>query len=132
MKKLNILELHRTLNDLKYKNIECFEKVVESCHKKIMSQTKSNKQNCFYEVPMYVFGFPIFDLNKCIEYLINSLESDGFLVKYFFPKYLYISWDFEEINANKKEKTLQKLQSQNVSDTLMSIKPTGKLQLNLF
>jgi hypothetical protein len=113
---------------LKYKNTECFEKVVDSCHKKIVAQTKNNKQHCFYEVPMYVFGFPIFDLNKCIEYLINSLESDGFFVKYYFPKYLYISWDFDEINANKKEK----IQTMQQNETLMSLKPSGKLQLNLF
>ena len=128
MKKLNILELHRTLNDLKYKNTECFEKVVESCHKKITSQTRNNKLNCFYEVPMYVFGFPIFDINKCIEYLKNSLEADGFLVKYYFPKYLYISWDFDEINAHKTQPPLL----QNSADTLMSLKSSGKLQLNLF
>lgn len=102
MSKLNILELHRTINERRLKKNECFDKVLDLCHKKIILQTNHSKLNCFYEVPLYVFGFPIYDLTQCIEYLISTLETEGFLVKYFFPKYLYISWDFEEISEQKQ------------------------------
>ena len=128
MSKLNILELHRTYNELKNKHTECFEKIVEICHKKIISQTKRQKLFCFYEVPLFVLGFPIFDITKCIEYLKNSLESNGFLVKYYFPKYLYISWDFDEIKSHKET---SKNKQARVYDSILSYKPSGKLQLNL-
>ena len=135
--KLNIFELHRTLESLKNKNTECFEKIIQSCHKKIITYTKNNKLNCFYEVPLYVIGFPIFDINKCIEYIKKSLEEDGFLVKYYFPKYLYISWDFNEINEHKlilknKQKELNRIEKQSHVDNNVFVKSTGKLQLNLF
>lgn len=97
MNRLNILELHRTLNEKKQKKYDCFDKILESCHKRIKYQTQNNKLNYFYEVPLYVVGFPIYDISLCIQYLIDVLEKEGFLVKYFFPKYLYISWDFNEI-----------------------------------
>jgi hypothetical protein len=145
--KLNILELHRTLNEKKLKKNQCYDKVLEICHKKIIHETNNYKVNCFYEIPLYIFGYPIFDISLCIEYIKNTLENEGFLVKYFFPKYLYISWDFEEINQIQEK---PKIKINNNYDPLLSIntripkklnfcnkqsnlsyKPSGKLQLNL-
>lgn len=146
MKKLNILELHRTLNDLNNKQNECFEKIVELCHKRIISQTKMRRQNCFYEVPLYLIGYPIFDIGKCIEYVKKSLEADGFLVKYYFPKFLYISWDLNEIQEYKQpERSKAMLPKSLKEDSLLMNhksaknilgyttvkKSNGKKQLNL-
>jgi hypothetical protein len=90
--------------------------------------------NCFYEVPQFVIGYPIFDLTKCIEYLKKTLEGEGFLVKYYFPKYLYISWDFEEMKQNKTNKTNEEKRPDIKIDNtnILSYKPSGKFQLNLF
>jgi len=134
MKKLNILELHRTINDMKHKHYESFDRIVESCHKKIVASTNKQQLNCFYEVPQFVIGYPIFDLTKCIEYLKKTLEGEGFLVKYYFPKYLYISWDFEEMKQNKTNKTNEEKRPDIKIDNtnILSYKPSGKFQLNLF
>jgi hypothetical protein len=103
MKQLNILDLHRSINEKKMRTNECYDKILELCHKKIQIGANNQKLNCFIEVPSYVFGYPIFNFNSCIEYVYNSLKKNGFLVKYYFPKYLYISWDFDEINEHKRE-----------------------------
>ena len=42
MKKLNILELHRTINEKKNRKAECYEKVLEICHKKINLAAEQN------------------------------------------------------------------------------------------
>jgi len=160
MKKLNILELHRTINERQQRKNECFDKVLDLCHKKIVLQTEHSKLNCFYEVPLYIFGYPIYDISKCIEYLKMTLENEGFLVKYFFPKYLYISWDFDEISENKTNHmslmshdplmtnklkpletrvnkkmlmndSMKKYTKNNPDVNILSYKPSGKLQLNL-
>lgn len=149
MKQLNIFDLHRTINDKKMRVSECYDKVLEICHKKIKTGADKQKLNCIIEVPSYVVGYPIFDYNKCIEYVYESLKKNGFLVKYYFPKYLYISWDFEEINSNKTEQTpqlqnscptkkmlmdnytLQPKKGKSVGKTSLSYKSTGKLQLDL-
>lgn len=107
MKQINILDLHRSINEKKMRTNECFDKILDICHKKIQAGADSQKMNCFIEVPSYVFGYPIFNFNNCIEYVYNSLKKNGFLVKYYFPKYLYVSWDFEEINENKRAQRTQ-------------------------
>lgn len=140
MKQINILDLHRSINEKKMRTSECYDKILDICHKKIESSANNQKLNCFIEVPCYVLGYPIFDYNKCIEYVYDALKKNGFIVKYFFPKYLYVSWDFEEIKSSKKDAKMQKSQTpQLVSPQIykkppkaaLSYKPSGKLQLNI-
>jgi len=45
-----------------------------------------------YEVPPYVFGYPIYQLSEARDYLLKSLEDSGFLVWVVDEKYLLISW----------------------------------------
>lgn len=103
MKRLNILELHRSFNEKSERKVQTFEAVLEKCHRRICMANDSLKLKCVFVVQEYIVGFPIYDMNACIEYLMKSLEANGFLVKYFFPNYLYISWDFDEI---KKDHTI--------------------------
>lgn len=64
-----------------------------------------------------MMGFPVYDLNSCLTYVIDSLKKNGFLVKYYFPKVVYVSWDYNEIESTEPNK-------------LMS-KSNGKLSINL-
>lgn len=100
MKSLNILELHRTINEKKSLKNEVFEKLLSRCHRRIEMMAENQKVKCFFEVPEFVVGYPLYDVTKCIEYMLDALKKNGFLVKYYFPKILYISWDLDEI-ANK-------------------------------
>ncbi len=127
-KRLNIFELHRTINEKNMKKTECYEKVLEICHKKITAATENKQLRILFEVPEYVFGYPIFDLNSCITFLMNSLKGNGFLVMYYFPKTLYISWDFSEI---KKKETEKKQFIATKPTSKLSLKNTGKLALDI-
>lgn len=130
MKKLNILDLHRKMNERKTRTIECYDKVLEICHKKVLLNSEKRQTRFFFEVPEYLFGYPVFDLNDCIKYLIDALVKNGFLAVYYFPKFIYISWDLEELDAAKKQKNvLPKVERKNVLD--FKYKPSGKLSLDL-
>jgi len=45
-----------------------------------------------FEIPAYVFGYPIFQLSEAREYLLQTLQSSGFLVWVVNEKYLLVSW----------------------------------------
>lgn len=141
MKQLNILDLHRSINEKKNRTTECYEKVLDICHKRIQKSANSQQMRCLIEVPCLVFGYPIFDYNKCLEYVYKSLIKNGFIVKYYFPKHLYISWDFEEIEATKKKNDMAArasaaafkncpLLTKPPSKATLSYKPSGKLRLD--
>jgi hypothetical protein len=118
------------MNERHSRTVECYEKVLDICHKKIVLNSEKKKTRFFYEVPEYLFGYPVFDLNDCIKFLIDSLTKNGFLAVYYFPKFIYISWDFEEIDEHKKGKAkLPTVERKNVLD--FKYKPSGKLTLDL-
>ena len=45
-----------------------------------------------FEIPTYVFGYPIFQLSEARDYLLHTLTTSGFLVWVVEEKYLLISW----------------------------------------
>jgi len=160
MKKLNIFELHRAISEKNNRKIECYEKVLDICHKKIVVAAENKKLRIFIEVPEYVCGYPLYNINSCLKFILDSLKANGFLVKYYFPKILYISWDFEEIKGDNKialapQQNIQQAMPQNKSSTkqplfqpklaltsslvakptpyaMLNRKPTGKLELNMY
>jgi hypothetical protein len=44
-------------------------------------------------VPEIIIGVPKYDQAGCIAYLLNSLNDNGFTVRYFHPNTLFICWD---------------------------------------
>jgi hypothetical protein len=45
-----------------------------------------------FEIPTYVFGYPLFQLSEAREYLTNTLTASGYLVWVVDEKYLFLSW----------------------------------------
>lgn len=45
-----------------------------------------------FEIPGYVFGYPIFQLVEAREYLLKTLQASGYLVWVVDEKYLFVSW----------------------------------------
>jgi len=141
------------VNDKKEKRTCCYEKVLDMVHNKIKRSAQEKSLRCLFEVPNYVFGFPLFNLNDCIEYVVGELKMNGFVVNYYFPNKIYISWDFEEINEMKRlekmsnyvgvEKPMKRLENKNKLEQkqktfsmppptgLVKYKTSGKLELNL-
>lgn len=102
--KLNIYDLYRDINEKKEKKNVSYNEVLYKIHDKIKRSAEKERYKLVYEIPEVVFGLPTYDLNMCIAYIMKQLRSNGFLVKYYFPKILYISWDPREIRDYKKQK----------------------------
>lgn len=45
-----------------------------------------------FEIPEYVFGYPLFQLTEARDYLLATLQASGFLVWVVDLKYLLVSW----------------------------------------
>jgi len=101
--RLNILDIHRKINQKQEKKSVCYEKVLDICQKRIVTLAEREKTCCMFEFPEYIPGYPLFDLNTCMEYCKRSLVASGFWVDYYFPNKFYITWDFQEIKDRKNE-----------------------------
>jgi len=92
-KMINIEELHREQDRKEQNKSEIFVTILEKVHQKIkFTSTVSKDKFCFYSVPTYVYGLPLFDINSCIIYLTKTLSENGFNIKYTHPNLLLISW----------------------------------------
>jgi hypothetical protein len=119
--KINIYDLYRNINDVKEKKHTSYNEVLTIIHDRIKKASKKEQYKFVYEVPEYLFGVPSYNLNKCLAYLIKELRNNGFLVKYYFPKILYISWDPIEITNYKKEKKLYQKKFKDIRKDTMKI-----------
>lgn len=131
MSRLNILDLQRKINERSAKTTACFERVLEICHKKILFHCDRKHMRFFFEVPEYMFGYPLFDINDAIRYVIDALTRNGFLAIYYFPKYVYVSWDIDEIESHKKNMSQSAYHARDCPALDIKHKPSGKISLQI-
>ena len=83
---------------------EIYSKVVN----KISNLAKNSQLKMLFNVPRYVFGYPAYNISDITEYINNKLTSDGFCTLVVGPDKIFISWDINDINANKSKKKKEK------------------------
>lgn len=68
--------------------------VIEQIQAKIKQQAihNTNAPYILYEVPTYVFGYPLFSLKEAIQYLLTEFGRAGYWVWVVDEKFLFISW----------------------------------------
>lgn len=68
--------------------------VIEQIQAKIKQQAihNTNAPYILYEVPTYVFGYPLFSLKEALQYLVSEFARAGYWVWVVDEKYLFISW----------------------------------------
>ena len=100
-KDLNVKDIIEVQAKKQSKRSESFEYILDKCHKTIKRSIEvlRTNQHCFFEIPEFLIGYPLYDLNECIQYIVQKLTSNGFYVKYFFPRVLYISWAQQQKTA---------------------------------
>lgn len=51
-----------------------------------------NAPYILFEVPTYVFGYPLFSLKEAIQYLVSEFAKAGYWIWVVDEKFLFISW----------------------------------------
>lgn len=96
--KVNIKDIYREIYEKKSKKISVYESILHKCQKRISEHAKRELFCMIFDVPEFVFTIPSYDMKTCIVYIIKNLRENGFYVKYYFPKILFISWDIRHIH----------------------------------
>jgi hypothetical protein len=93
---ITVYDLYNTMREKSLRHHECFTIVLDRIYSRIRRCASVDRLNCVYEVPEVIIGKPLFDVNKCIRYVMRNLTANGFRLQYFFPRTLVISWDVKE------------------------------------
>ena len=130
MSSLDIKDLYSTINEKNIKRLEIYDNVLVKCHKRIKYNSSLERTYCFYQIPEFIIGVPLYKVTEMRTYIINSLKNNGFKIMYIEPNWLFISWDLPGISklANtglKKEVKIK--ENRNKYKSVDNYKPTGSL-----
>jgi hypothetical protein len=126
MSQLNIHKLYESSRRKELKKFETFDKILQRCHNKITLYADNRKTECIYEVPEFIIGVPLYDINELKEYLISSLNKNGFILKQLPPNWIYISWDIK----NKKKMKVKVEKKREDFRFVEDYNPSGSFILN--
>ena len=124
MSSLNINDLYKTSDRKNEIRFRIFDNILKKIHIRIKNSAINEKMYCFYQIPEFIIGTPIYDINELKEYLINSLKKDRFKLLYIDPNWLFISW---QIKSKKNIKLPKKINNRKKIDYKLidEYKPKG-------
>jgi len=93
--KINIDELYEKKRQTDVNKLELFKKILNRIHVRIKTTAKQSTIDrfCWYVIPEIIIGVPKYDQGACIAYVMDTLQKNGFQVRYFHPNTVFISWD---------------------------------------
>lgn len=110
---ISISELYSMKNKKDKIKFNTFDVILGKCHAKIKNIAGQGGMNIFFEVPFVLLGYPLYDINECIDYIVDALRKNGLLVQILpHPNHntIYISWKPTDIHM-KKQLTSSKFQN---------------------
>jgi hypothetical protein len=93
--KINIDELYEKKRQNDVNKLELFKKILNRIHVRIKTTARQNvnEKFCWFVVPEVIIGVPRYDQAGCIAYVMDTLQTNGFQVRYFHPNTIFISWN---------------------------------------
>jgi hypothetical protein len=93
--KINIDDLYEKKRQIDVNKLELFKKILNRIHVRIKTTARQNvnEKFCWFVVPEVIIGVPKYDQAGCIAYIMDTLQTNGFQVRYFHPNTIFISWD---------------------------------------
>lgn len=107
--KISLFDLYEIKKRKDLKNTNVFNHILDICNKKIKHIAEHGGMCVYFKVPPMILGYPLYEFNSCIEYLIKQLKLSGlYAVQLANPNhnYLYISWKLEDLSHKAKSKLL--------------------------
>ena len=99
MSQLSLKELYSTVNAKTLKRMEIYDNVLKKCHKRIKYNATLQRTYCFFQIPEFIIGIPLFEPQEMKTYIINSLKTNGFKLLYIEPNWLFVHWDIKGAKA---------------------------------
>ena len=109
MSSLNINNLYETMWEKNIKRYEKFDGVLQKLHNRIKYNARMERTHCFFQIPEFIIGTPLYNIEDLKKYLMHSLKKDGFQYIYIDPNWLFITWEVKgRKQVTRKKKKVKK------------------------
>lgn len=92
----NVNDLQKKAKEREQNRHKIYFKISKKCFEKIKEMSSNDQIYCFFKIPEYIPGYPLFNMTECVLYLLNLLKEKGFHSRYVEGYMLYISWNIQK------------------------------------
>lgn len=117
-------ELYATINHKELKRMELYDSILKKCHSRILYNSGLQRNYCFYQIPEFVIGVPLYDIIELRGYVMNSLKTNGFELLYVEPNWIFINWNVKGAKSLTKNTNIAKAPNSQYKST-DTYKPSG-------
>lgn len=125
MSTLNINQLYDSINNKNFKRMKKFDDILLQIHRRIKYHADLEQTFCLYNIPEFIFGVPLYNVNDLKKYIMDTLKKNGFKILYFHPNTVFISWDVECEIKNKDDKKNKSKNNNNNFKLIDEYNPNG-------
>ena len=127
MSSLNINSLYETMYERNLKRYEKFDDILRRLHNRIKYNAKNEKTFCFFQIPEFIIGVPLYNIEDLKEYLMKSLQKDGFQYMYVDPNWLFVTWELKNSKKIPSPKSKREKKKEGEYKLIDEYKPSGNL-----
>jgi len=126
MSQIDMKELYSKINQKTLRRMELYDFILKKCHSRILYNSGLQRTYCFYQIPEFVIGIPLYDIIELRNYVMNSLKTNGFEILYIEPNWLFIYWNVKGAKSLTKNNNVTKKINTEYKST-DTYKPSGNL-----
>jgi hypothetical protein len=112
----SVHEIHKKQKDKEKSRLQIYQLIGSKCFKKIKEMSSNEQLFCFFKLPEYIPGLPLYNMTECVIFLLNLLHDKGFSARYVEHYMIFISWNVPKPNLKLLEKP--KDDKKSIVDTL--------------
>jgi hypothetical protein len=114
----SIQDIHKKQKEKESNRINIYKSISSRCFKKIKETSLNEETFCFFKIPEYIPGLPIYNMTECVMFILNILKEKGFNARYCDTFMIFISWNIPKPNLKLLELPQQTNQKKNIIDNL--------------
>jgi hypothetical protein len=92
---LTVTDIQQFQKNKLRKWIKVYEKVLGMCFRKIRDYVLRDQKFCFFNVPEFIPGFPVFNMTHCSAFILRKLRVAGFQAQLLPPNVITIIWNMD-------------------------------------
>ena len=103
MQVFTVQEIHRKQKEKETSRINIYKSITNRCFKKIKETSLNEETFCFFRIPEYIPGLPLYNMTECVMFILNILREKGFSARYCDHFTMYIAWNLPKPNLKLLE-----------------------------
>jgi hypothetical protein len=103
MQVFTVQEIHRKQKEKENSRINIYKSITNRCFKKIKETSLNEETFCFFRIPEYIPGLPLYNMTECVMFILNILREKGFSARYCDHFTMYIAWNLPKPNLKLLE-----------------------------